>query len=98
MSNLPSWAGADAAYSKAYAILAKLARAGHVTPATGYWKGGRWIQWVPGSVSQEMRDAIDALNKGDENEIKAFNLRHLELLIVDVPPKPMMIRLDRNLG
>jgi hypothetical protein len=75
MSNLPSWPGASAAYSKAYRILQRLAAAGHATPPL--LRRGKVI--VGGHVSEDMRDAIDALNRGDENAIKAFNLAHLDL-------------------
>ena len=71
VSNLPSWPGASAAYSKAYANLEAMASSGHV-PVTGK---GPHTQAHP---SEEMRDAIDALNKGDEIRIKAFNLSRLD--------------------
>lgn len=62
-SNLPIWRGAEGAYRRAYRILDSMAKAGHVK------RGHR--QCFP---SQEMRDIIDALNKGDEATIKYNNL------------------------
>ncbi len=77
--SLPKWNGASAAYTKAYRILEKLASRGHATPASGYYKRGKFIIDCPGTTTNEMDDAIKALNKGDEEEIKAFNLKHLDL-------------------
>ncbi len=78
--SLPKWNGASAAYTKAYRILEKLASKGGATPAIGYYsKRGKWIQDQAGWVSPEMKVAIDSLNKGDEEAIKAFNLKHLDL-------------------
>lgn len=67
MSNLPSWNGASGAYSRAYRILANMARNGHVQS-----------RMKPCSVSQEMRDYIHALNRGDEEQIKYYNLLYLK--------------------
>ena len=63
-SNLPSWPGASHVYSKAYKVLEHMAKNGHVT--RNYFR--RWFC----TVSQEMSDFIDSLNRGDEEEIKAF--------------------------
>jgi hypothetical protein len=53
-----------------------MARAGHATPAVTT-RRGRIIS--PGWVSADMDDLIDALNKGDEERIKAALLwRHPE--------------------
>ena len=75
MSNnsLPSWPNADAVYGRAYRVLERMAQAGHATKAVV--SRGRVLH--PGSVSQDMRDLIDALNKGDEERIKGLllNLR-----------------------
>lgn len=68
-SNLPSWSGADACYSKAYRILEEMAKNGHVTQSDYMLTRRRVIRYcVP---SPEMEDWIDALNKGDEERIKA---------------------------
>jgi len=72
MSNLPSWQGAAAAYGRAYRILAEMGRGGHVRLV----KVGRRTVCVP---SVEMDAAIDALNKGDEERVKGFNLANLHL-------------------
>lgn len=66
MDNLPTWAGASVAYSRAYRNLARLC----ASEARGR-KPGRYVP------SQEVRDYTDALDKGDENDIKAYNLRYL---------------------
>ena len=64
--NLPSWPGASVCYSRAYRLLERMAKAGHVTRQHyGYRRG------YGCSVSQEMRDIIDALNIGGEEAIKA---------------------------
>ncbi len=60
---LPNWPGASSAYSKAYRHLEHLAENGHAKKF--YWGGWKC------SVSQDMSDLIDALNKGDEEAIKA---------------------------
>ncbi len=67
-SSLPSWPGASAVYSEAYMNLEKMAQKDH--------GGGSFPQNI---VSPEMRDAIDALNKGDEMRIKAFNRSRLNV-------------------
>ena len=74
--NLPNWPGASCAYSRAYRVLAHMARSGHAPPAK---VGKRGNVLRPGTVTQNMRDAVDALNRGDEEQIKAFNLQHLEM-------------------
>lgn len=63
--NLPSWNGASAVYRKAYRTLALMAQAGHVL------KSGRLGICYP---SQDMRDLITALDKGDEEQIKGLLL------------------------
>lgn len=63
MSDLPNWPGADVCYSRAYRLLEKMAAAGHVTRV----KHGRRYRC---EVSQEMRDLITALDRGDEEYIK----------------------------
>ena len=67
---VPSWRGADAAYSKAYRILEKMGRS-HVQIDRD--RRGRPIRCHP---SDEMRDLVDALNKGDEERIKGLILLH----------------------
>lgn len=62
--NLPSWPGADSCYSRSYVILAEMAKNGHVTQTKN-----RFVTRC--YVSPEMEDWIDALNKGDEERIKA---------------------------
>lgn len=71
MSNLPNWAGAEAVYSKAYAVLANMANRGHVTQTNKIV--GRKNQTVC-YVSDDMENLIDALNKGDEEKIKGLLL------------------------
>lgn len=71
MSNLSEWPGAAAVYSKAHAILTRMGRRGHATPAIT--RRGRVVE--PGVVSDEMRALIDALNRGDEETIKGLLLQ-----------------------
>jgi len=71
MSNLPSWPGAAAVYSKAYRVLENMARRGHATPPVK--RRGKIVK--PGTVSDEMEALIDALNRGDEETIKGLLLQ-----------------------
>ncbi len=85
MSNLPPWPGAREVYSRAYRKLEGTAAKGHATPGFAGKRrriaGGLSapIGAYSGHVSPEMRDLIDALNRGDEERIKAhllFDIRH----------------------
>lgn len=75
--NLPQWDGAAGAYSRAYRILANMGRRGHATPAR-ISKAGKVI--TQGSISDDMRSFVDALNNGDEERIKANILANLNYL------------------
>lgn len=66
-SNLPGWPGADTAYARAYVVLRHMAMSGHVDAVR---KGSRVVRCIP---STEMESFIDALNRGDEESIKAVN-------------------------
>ena len=69
MSNLPDWPGADGAYKRAYNILANMAK-DHVEII-------RWGKKPVGSrPSEEMLEIIDALNVGDEERIKCYNIQY----------------------
>ncbi len=59
--NLPSWAGASGAYSTAYRLLGMMAAKGHVKRQ---WRGGVYC-------SLDMDSFIEALGRGNEEEIKA---------------------------
>jgi len=72
-NGLPAWPGASGAYTRAYRILEGMARAGHVQPIT---KGHKSRRAYRSDVSDDMRDFIDALNKGDEERIKGYNLQY----------------------
>ena len=64
--DLPLWTGAKEAYAKSYAMLKRMAvELGHVTIKRDS-KG----QPVGSEASQDMRDIIDALNKGNEEQVK----------------------------
>lgn len=63
--NLPNWGGAEAVYSTAYAVLERMARNGHVTRT-------RYRGRTTCSVSEDMRTLIDALDAGDEEQIKGL--------------------------
>jgi hypothetical protein len=62
---LPRWPGAAGAYARAYRILASMARSGHVTRTRGRC-----------SSSPELREFIEALDRGDEEQIKGLNWQH----------------------
>jgi len=69
---LPHWDESGEVYGRAYRVLERMAAAGHATPGVTEWdRRGRSHVIVQGSVSREMRDLIDALNKGDERRIRA---------------------------
>jgi hypothetical protein len=67
MSNLPSWPGASHCYGKAYKLLERMAKNGHVIQS--YRRNKRVC-----TVSEEMETLIAALNKGDEEQIKGILL------------------------
>jgi hypothetical protein len=71
MSNLPNWPGASAVYRKAYALLERMAQSGHVRRI----KRGRSWQC---NVSQDMRELMDALKRGDEHDIKSILLQRID--------------------
>lgn len=73
MNDLPSWPGAVECYRKAYQLLERMAKNGHVRPAR-IGRRGRIL--APCAVSSEMTDLIEALNTGDEERIKAALLWH----------------------
>lgn len=76
--NLPSFSKASEVYSKAYRVLERMARRGHVTMgrycAVGRNLKGKAIMDQQRHVSDEMRDLIDALDAGDEEKIKGLLL------------------------
>ena len=68
--NLPSWNGAEGVYSRAYKVLEALARAGHASPPK--MRRGKIVSG--GAISDEMRDLIAALDKGEEEAVKGLLL------------------------
>ena len=64
--NLPNWPGAEVCYSRAYAMLDRMAKAGHVRRQRTKRRHGSVC-----TVSEDMAHVIDALNRGDEEAIKA---------------------------
>jgi len=71
--SLPTWQGAEAVYSRAYLLLEWMAKKGH-SRAPIKVRGKTVLQ---GFVSQDMRDLIDALNRGDEELIKGLLLNYI---------------------
>lgn len=71
MDNLPTWAGSDVAYSRAYkwtqALAAKAYKEAKIKKA---WR-----------LPEDVEDAIHALNIGDEETIKALNARYIDYWI-----------------
>jgi hypothetical protein len=67
---LPTWNGAAAVYAKAYRRLEHLAAAGHVQPIK---RGVRTVGCAP---SEEMRELVDAMNQGDEEQLKFLQLTY----------------------
>ena len=81
--NLPSWRGDSAVYSKAYAVLARMGRTGHVTPHVYHRNVGRnlkgkCISGMTMAPSEDMNDLIEALNKGNEERIKGLLLLYAD--------------------
>lgn len=79
--NLPSWPGAAYCYSKAYKILAALARRngsyrGYPMPSMRTRRSDSVIVCTP-----DMQELITALNQGDEEQIKWLNFRHEALIL-----------------
>jgi hypothetical protein len=70
IDNLPTWPGAAAAYSLAYKITGNMARSRRHVTVRYNWLG----KPCGSSPSDELKDYIDALNKGDEERIKGLNL------------------------
>lgn len=65
MSNLPTWNGASHCYSKAYRLLERMAATGAVTRT-------RTRKGYVCHPSSDMTDIIDALNKGNEEQVKGL--------------------------
>lgn len=65
--NLPNWPGASECYSKIYDLLNSMASNGHIQQ-----RGGK--RRLVCNVSGDMDHIINALNKGDEETIKAVLL------------------------
>lgn len=72
--DMPTWPAASSVYSRACAILALMAKSGHVQKVR---KGGRQVGAVR---SPEMESFIDALNRGDEEAIRGCIAAHDHLL------------------
>ena len=72
-SNLPEWDGADVVYKRLGEINNKLA-------AQAYANGkrvGKKIEW---DLPEEVRDNINAMNRGDEEACKAAVAKRLDLV------------------
>lgn len=78
MSNLPNWSRASEVYSRAYRILKNMISTGHISRP--FYQRERNYVFKTHSVSDEMRDFIEALNEGNEEKIKWHileNIKHL---------------------
>lgn len=80
--NIPGWRGADRVYSRAYVWCQRLADA-HFTAWCQTSAGRRWKRLRGTSpydcgfiVREDVQRMIEALNKGDEETIKAFLLHY----------------------
>lgn len=76
----PSWRGASAAYDKAQKILEVWNRKEAAAQKRAHTKQGRAASTFRYRPTDEINAFIDALGKGDEEEIKAFNLLHGHML------------------
>jgi len=70
---LPKWPGAEYAYKTAYKILDAMGKAGYEAHTAMQKKLPKSKQ-TRYSPSEDMRDFIDALDKGNEEKIKGYNL------------------------
>ena len=84
MNNLPDWPGADACYTKAYRMLERMATNGHVSMGAG-WPGycgrgrdlkGHAIMSSGAAPSNDMTRLIEALDQGNEEQIKGLLLSY----------------------
>jgi hypothetical protein len=71
VSNLPNWPSADHCYSKAYRLLEKWGAANYRAAKAVYM--GKQTMPCP-RPTPEMLSLIDALNRGDEEQIKGIIL------------------------
>jgi hypothetical protein len=76
----PSWRGASAAYDKAYKILEVWNRKEAAAQKRAHTKRGRAASTFRYRPTDEINAFIDALGKGDEEKIKAFNLLYGHML------------------
>ena len=74
---LPKWPGAEVCYMRAKAMLEHMAVAGHVKRIK---TGRRWVC----EVSQDMRLIIDAMNAGDEEQLKGLLLERESFAVAEV--------------
>ena len=75
MSNLPTWSGASACYSRAYRVLESMAKRAspYQMVRMGDTSGRRSSSYII-AYNEDMNELIDALNKGDEERIKGLLL------------------------
>ena len=77
---LPSWRGASAAYAKADKILEVWNRKEAAAQKRAHTKRGRAASTFRYRPTDEIKAFTDALGKGDEEKIKAFNLLYGHML------------------
>ena len=75
INTLPPFPGASGAYHRAYRILAAMAQAGHVQVV----RSGRQTRC---HVSDEMREFISVLDRGNEEVVKGLNLLYSRFMEV----------------
>jgi ribosomal protein L16 Arg81 hydroxylase len=73
--NLPAWPGASKAYSFLYAVLRDLGASAYAAQVTTARKHRRAVKFHP---TDEMREIIEALNKGAEATIKGLKLHYIQ--------------------
>lgn len=76
---LPTWNGADVCYNRARQVMDHMAKNGHVTICKQSCSGTRRRPEPHCHVSQELRDAVTMLDRGDEESIKSFVLNNISL-------------------
>jgi len=75
LASTPSWPGADKIYSRLYKVLEMMGHAEWKSQVAQAKKRRRKLnRFTP---TGDMQDIIDALDNGDEEELKALNLEHL---------------------
>lgn len=70
----PNWPGADAVYGNLGRVLDMMSKSGHATAPKVHKRTRKILK--PAFVSDEMRDLIDAMNRGNEEKLKGLQMQY----------------------